>query len=75
MGYAELIDLLEKLPPERQAEVVDFAEFLAARQELEVREAQSRRAGLLELMAHPLPVIRPATPFNRDELYDRKCLR
>ena len=31
MGYAELIDLVEKLPPERQAEVLDFAEFLAAR--------------------------------------------
>lgn len=31
MGYAELIAMLEKLPPERQAEVFDFAEFIAAR--------------------------------------------
>jgi hypothetical protein len=31
MGFAELINVIEKLPPERQAEVFDFAEFLAAR--------------------------------------------
>lgn len=31
MGYAELIETVEKLPPERQAEVLDFAMFLAAR--------------------------------------------
>jgi hypothetical protein len=31
MGHAELMSVFEKLPPERQAEVLDFAEFLAAR--------------------------------------------
>ena len=31
MGHAELIEILEKLPPERQAEVLDFAQFLALR--------------------------------------------
>jgi hypothetical protein len=31
MGYAELINRLESLPREKQAEVFDFVEFLASR--------------------------------------------
>jgi hypothetical protein len=31
MGYAELIEKLQALPSEKQAEVFDFVEFLAAR--------------------------------------------
>ena len=31
MGYAEIIEKLQKLPEEKQAEVLDFVEFLAAR--------------------------------------------
>jgi len=31
MGYAELIERLQTLPHEKQAEVFDFVEFLAAR--------------------------------------------
>ncbi|MFZ3018123.1 MAG: hypothetical protein WA056_06695 [Gallionella sp.] len=31
MGYVELINRLESLPREKQAEVFDFVEFLAAR--------------------------------------------
>lgn len=31
MGYAQLLEVLENLPPERRAEVLDFAQFLAAR--------------------------------------------
>lgn len=31
MGYAELIERLQALPQEKQAEVFDFVEFLAAR--------------------------------------------
>jgi len=31
MGYAELIEKLQTLPAEKQAEVFDFVEFLAAR--------------------------------------------
>lgn len=31
MGYAELIERLQNLPQEKQAEVFDFVEFLAAR--------------------------------------------
>jgi hypothetical protein len=31
MGYAELIERLQNLPQEKQAEVFDFVEFLSAR--------------------------------------------
>lgn len=31
MGYAELVERLQALPQERQAEVFDFVEFLSAR--------------------------------------------
>lgn len=31
MGYAELIERLQSLPQEKQAEVFDFVEFLSAR--------------------------------------------
>lgn len=31
MGYAELIEKLKALPADKQAEVFDFVEFLAAR--------------------------------------------
>lgn len=31
MGYAELIERLQSLPKEKQAEVFDFVEFLSAR--------------------------------------------
>ena len=31
MGYAELIERLQALPQEKQAEVFDFVEFLTAR--------------------------------------------
>jgi len=31
MGYAELIEKLQTLPTEKQAEVFDFVEFLATR--------------------------------------------
>lgn len=31
MGYAKLIERLQALPPDKQAEVFDFVEFLSAR--------------------------------------------
>ena len=31
MGYAQLLAVLQALPPDRRAEVFDFVEFLAAR--------------------------------------------
>jgi hypothetical protein len=38
MGYAELIERLQALPREKQAEVFDFVEFLSARS----RDAESK---------------------------------
>lgn len=51
---AQLMERLRKLPPERVAEVVDFVEFLASREE---RTAAARRLtdGLAKLDALKLP--------------------
>lgn len=40
MGYGQLLELLDSLPPERRAEVLDFAQFLAARHKAGVNESQ-----------------------------------
>lgn len=78
MGYAELIDLVEKLPPERQAEVLDFAEFLVASCRAASEgtvSAKTASQSLADLLAHPLKVKDGFTVMKRDELYDRACLR
>lgn len=41
MGYAELIERVKSLPPEKRAEVFDFVEFLASQAQ---REATSPEA-------------------------------
>lgn len=53
---AQLIERLKRLPPNRVAEVVDFVEFLASREE---RAAASQRLtqGLARLDALKLPEI------------------
>ena len=53
---AQLIERIKKLPPSRVAEVVDFVEFLTAREE---RAAAARRLtkGLARLDALNLPQI------------------
>lgn len=58
---AQLLKQLEKLPPNRIAEVVDFAAFLALREE---REAAARRLGdsMAKLHALDLP------PLTEDEI-------
>lgn len=75
MGHAELIALFEKLPPERQAEVFDFAESLATRCHTDTGAADSPSQSLAQLLAHPLKVKEGFTVMKRDELYDRACLR
>jgi hypothetical protein len=56
-----LIERLKQLPPERVSEVVDFVEFLAAREE---RAAAARRLGVgtAKLDALNLP------PISEDEI-------
>ncbi len=53
---SQLIERLKKLPPSRVAEVVDFVEFLAAREE---RAAATQRLteGLARLDALDLPAV------------------
>ena len=53
---AQLIERLKKLPPSRVAEVVDFVDFLAAREE-RTAAAQRLTDGLAKLDALDLPPI------------------
>ncbi len=57
----QLIERLKKLPPGRVAEVVDFVEFLAAREE-RTAAAQRLSEGLARLDALNLP------PVSADEV-------
>jgi len=52
----QLIERLKKLPPSRVAEVVDFVDFLAAREE-RTAAAQRLTEGLAKLDALKLPAI------------------
>jgi hypothetical protein len=58
---AQLIERLKKLPPARVAEVVDFVEFLASREE-RAAAAQRLTEGLARLDALKLP------PMTEDEV-------
>ena len=53
---SQLIERLKKLPPSRVAEVVDFVEFLAAREE-RAAAAQRLTEGLARLDALNLPAV------------------
>jgi hypothetical protein len=58
---SQLIERLKTLPPNRVAEVVDFVEFLAAREE-RAAAAQRLSDGLARLDALNLP------PISEDEI-------
>ncbi|MEO6278346.1 DUF2281 domain-containing protein [Roseateles sp.] len=58
---AQLIERLKKLPPNRVAEVVDFVDFLTAREE-RAAAAQRLTGGLAKLDAFQLP------PLPEDEI-------
>lgn len=58
---SQLLDRLKTLPPSRVAEVVDFVEFLAAREE-RAQAAQRLTEGLARLDALMLP------PVSEDEI-------
>ena len=60
---SRLMERLKKLPPGRVAEVVDFVEFLAAREE-RAAAAQRLTDGLARLDALNLP------PLTEDEVED-----
>ena len=75
MGYAEFIDMLKTLPPEQQAEVFDFAEFLATRKRAATGNEKEATKSLADLLAHPLEVKEGFKVMQRDECYDRAGLR
>ena len=67
MGYAELIQALQQLPDEKQAEVLDFARFLA--QQVQREETKPRtlaESNLGELMRNPFR-IPDFKPLSREE--------
>ncbi len=68
MGYAELIEKkLLTLPEAKQAEVFDFVEFLASRNQTERREEHTlANSSLADMMKNPLRVT-GFTPLTREE--------
>ena len=68
MSYAELIEKrLLTLPEEKQAEVFDFVEFLAARNQLECHTQHGfAKSFLADRMKNPL-IIPGFTPLSREE--------
>lgn len=67
MGYAELIHTLEQLPEDKQAEVLDFAKFLAQKhQKEEIKPKTLAESSLAELMRNPLSVP-DFKPLSREE--------
>ena len=68
MGYAELIEKrLLTLPEAKQAEVFDFVEFLATRNQIERSEESTlANSSLADMMKNPLRVT-GFTPLTRDE--------
>jgi hypothetical protein len=67
MGYAELILTVEQLPEEKQAEVLDFAKFLAQQTAREKTKPKTlAESSLGELMRNPLSV-HDFKPMSREE--------
>jgi len=67
MSYAELIERLQILPEAKQAEVFDFVEFLANRNQVVSKNDKTLAdSPLAELIRNPLQVD-DFTPLNREE--------
>jgi len=68
MSYAELIEKrLKTLPDAKQAEVFDFVEFLATRNQVENNiEHALAKSSLVDMMKNPL-LVPGFTPLSREE--------
>ncbi|MEX8520477.1 MAG: DUF2281 domain-containing protein [Leptothrix sp. (in: b-proteobacteria)] len=69
MGYAELIRTLQELPQDKQAEVFDFVDFLAARAGIPARsgaDAPEPARPLAEFFRQPFRV-ETFQPMTRDD--------
>ncbi len=68
MGYADLIEAMEKLSPARQAEVIDFAMFLATRCDDEsASEAQANKAARKAMVIAAMQNARASFPKQDPE--------
>ena len=67
MSYAELIERLQTLPEAKQAEVFDFVEFLANRNQAKLGEEHSlTKSSLAGMIKNPL-LVPGFTPLGREE--------
>ncbi len=67
MSYAELIERLQTLPEAKQAEVFDFVEFLANRNQLEHDQQKTlAESSLASMMKTPL-LVADFIPLSREE--------
>lgn len=67
MSCAELIERLQALPEAKQAEVFDFVEFLATRNQADRNQEQTlAKSALADMMKNPLHVP-DFTPLSREE--------
>lgn len=67
MSYAELIEKLQTLPEAKQAEVFDFVEFLANRNQVEHGQQKTlAESPLASLITNPL-VVTDFIPLSREE--------
>lgn len=67
MSYAELIEKLQTLPEAKQAEVFDFVEFLANRNQIERGQQKTlAESSLASVITNPL-VAADFTPLSRGQ--------
>ena len=67
MSYAELIEKLQTLPEAKQAEVFDFVEFLANRNQVErSQEKTLAESSLASLIKNPM-IVTNFTPPSHEE--------
>ncbi|MCK9397115.1 MAG: DUF2281 domain-containing protein [Methylobacter sp.] len=67
MSYAELIEKLQTLPEAKQAEVFDFVEFLANRNQIERGQQKTlAESSLASVITNPL-VVTDFIPLSREE--------
>lgn len=69
---AQLLQQLQKLPPDRIAEVLDFATFLAAREE---RNAAARRLGESMAKLHALDLPAPGDDEIEQAIHESRHAR
>ena len=65
MGFAELIETMNKLPADKQAEVIDFAQFVASKYQQLSEPVTTVSASLISLMKNP--VISSFEPMTRED--------